>query len=235
MLRIKARLIWPAIFTLVGCAILISLGVWQLRRLAWKENLIAEIEARANVASQPVPGAGEWQKLRPEDYEYRHVLAHGTFENDKEALLFHSGKEPGFHVLTPLRLRSGGYIIVNRGFVPVDRKEQSSRRAGLIRGETVVTGLMRQPEARNLFTPPDNPAAGEYFTSDPVAIAKHFGLTSAAPFTIDADAAPISGGWPRGGTTALKLPNNHLSYALTWFGLALALLGVFAAYAWQNR
>lgn len=98
-----------------------------------------------------------------------------------------ASKQPGYLVLTPLRLTSGAYVIVNRGFVPFDRKEQSTRLAGLIQGETKITGLMRQPEARNFFTPADDLAAGTYFTRDPDLIAKHFGLAPAAPFGIDAD------------------------------------------------
>lgn len=236
----RASLIWPATFTAVATAVLVALGVWQLHRLAWKEGLIAEIETRANATTQPLPPIGEWPSLRPEDYEYRHVVAEGTFDNRKEALVFRAsgggaGREPGYFVLTPLRLKGGGIVIVNRGFVPLDRKAQSSRLAGLIQGKTEVIGLMRQPELRNLFTPADNPAAGAFFTRDPDTIAKHFGLAPAAPFSIDADDMPVPGGWPKGGATERNLPNNHFSYALTWFGLALALIGVFAAFAWQRR
>ena len=240
MPRHKARLIGPAIFTGVAAAILVSLGLWQLHRLAWKEGLIAEIEARANAAPQPLPPVAEWPKLRPQDYEYRHVTAEGVFENGKQALVFRAsggaaGLQPGYQVMTPLQLTSGGTVIVNRGFVPLERKDQATRLAGLIQGETQVTGLMRQPEARNFFTPADNPAAGTYYTRDPGLIAKQFGLASAAPFLIDADAIPVPGGWPKGGATERNLPNNHFSYALTWFGLALALLGVFTAFVWQKR
>lgn len=236
----RASLFWPAVFTCLAAAILVSLGVWQLQRLAWKKNLIAAIEARANAAPQPLPAIADWPNLRPGDYEYRHVTATGTFEHDKESLVFRAsggtaGKEPGYHVLTPLRLTSGGYVIVNRGFVPVDRKEQSSRPPGLIQGEIEVTGLMRQPEARNLFTPADDPAAGQYFTRDPGLIARHFNLAPAAPFSIDAGDTKLPGGWPKGGVTMRNLPNNHLSYALTWFCLALTLICVFAAFAWQRR
>jgi len=199
MPRHRASLVWPCVFTCAAAAILVSLGVWQLHRLAWKEGLIPEIETRANGAPQPFPPVAEWPKLRPEDCEYRHVAAEGTFENGKEALVFRAsggaaGKQPGYLVLTPLRLTSGGYVIVNRGFVPFDRKEQSTRLAGLIQGETKITGLMRQPEARNFFTPADDLAAGTYFTREPDLIAKHFGLAPAAPFGIDADDTPVSGG-----------------------------------------
>lgn len=232
------RLIWPAIFTCIAAAILVSLGVWQLRRLAWKEDLIAAIATRADAAPRPLPPARDWPALRAEDYEYRHVAAEGMFDNGKEALVFRASggtvHQPGYFVLTPLRLKSGGVVIVNRGFVRQDRKEQNSRLAGLIQGETIVTGLMRPPETRNLFTPADDPEAGLYFTRDPDVIAKHFDLANVAPFSIDADDRPVPGGWPKGGATVRNLPNNHLSYALTWFGLALALIGTFAAFAWQR-
>ncbi|WP_036258387.1 SURF1 family protein [Methylocapsa aurea] len=240
-MRRLASLLWPALFTCAAMAILVSLGVWQLQRLAWKEGVIAQIESRAKAAPQPLPEPAEWPNLRPDSYEYRHVHLDGRFENDKEALVFRpsgggSGiKTPGYLVLTPLRLPSGAYVIVNRGFVPMDRKEPQGRLAGKIEGETRVIGLMRQPESRNAFTPADNPASGQYFTRDPALIAAHFGLTQAAPFSIDADAEPVPGGWPKGGATELSFPNNHLSYALTWFGLALALLGVFVVFAWQKR
>lgn len=235
-------LIWPAAWTCLACAILVWLGVWQLQRLAWKGKIIGEIETRAKAPPQQLPPLAAWPELRPDDYAYRHVEVDGTFLNDDEALVFtpssgrtSGGPDSGYLVLTPLRLKSGGFVIVNRGFVSLDRKDQSSRTARLIEGETHLTGLMRPPEARNYFTPPDEPAAGRYFTRDPSLIAAHYGLSPAAPFSVDVDDVPLPGGWPKGGTTLLNIPNNHLSYALTWFGLALTLLGVFAAFAWQKR
>jgi surfeit locus 1 family protein len=237
-----AHLFWPFVFTCAAGALLASLGFWQLHRLAWKEDLIAKIEARAKAPPQPLPAPAQWSDLHPEDYEYRHVAFDGRFENDKEALVFRpagrgasGAREPGYLVLTPLKLSSGAYVIVNRGFVPNDRKEPAKRLGGQIKGEAHVAGLMRRPESRNIFTPADEPANGVYFTRDPTAIAAHFELAQAAPFSIDADAEPARRGWPRGGATELAFPNNHLSYALTWFGLAAALFGVFAAYAWQDR
>ncbi len=237
----RTRLFWPALFTGLCCAFLVSLGIWQLQRLAWKEGLIAQIEARAKAPPTPLPAPNQWPSLDPQSYEYRHVELDGTLENDKEALVFRpSGgglmQEPGYLVLTPLRLASGAYVIVNRGFVTEANKMPGARLAGQTEGPNHITGLMRQPESRNFFTPADNPATGQYFTRDPALIAAHFGLSNAAPFNIDADAAPLPpGGWPKGGATALAFPNNHLSYALTWFGLALALLGVFIAFARQKR
>jgi surfeit locus 1 family protein len=235
----RRGLIWPAVFTVAACAVLLALGFWQLHRLAWKEALIAAIAARADAAPVPLPQQAQWATLDPKDYDYRHVEIIGRFDHDKEALVFRGsgphGQGPGYLVLTPLRLDDGAYVIVNRGYVPLDRKDPKSRAAGHIDGEVRLSGLMRPPEPRNLFTPADEPAKGVYFSRDPAEIAAHFGLAAAAPFSIDADRGEVPGAWPQGGTTARDLPNNHLAYAITWFGLAAALVGVFTAWALRRR
>jgi surfeit locus 1 family protein len=237
----RPNLLWPALFTFVAFVILVALGLWQLQRLGWKEAIIARIEARAKAPPAPLPAVSDWAQLSPDDYDYRHVDLVGTFEHDKEVLVFRGAATgahvlgPGYHVLTPLKLASGAFVIVNRGFVPLERKDPSQRAAGNIEGEVHVTGLMRSPEPRNMFTPADDPANGLYFTRDPALIAVHFGLTEAAPFSVDADDSQVPGGWPNGGTTELVIPNNHLSYALTWFGLAAGLVGVFVAFALRKQ
>jgi len=238
--RVKG-LILPALCALAAEVILIALGVWQLQRLHWKEDLIGKIESRSTQPPRPVPAAAEWAGLDPNSYEYRHVEAAGTFEHDKEVVVFHGQgysrkgiAAPGYLVLTPLKLATGERIIVNRGFVTADLKDKSTRTEGEIAGPVTVTGLMRSSEPRNLFTPADEPKAGRYFTRDPGLIAASLGLEHTAPFTIDADDLPMPGGWPKGGTTEMVIPNNHLSYALTWFGMGIALLGVFIAFAWHR-
>jgi surfeit locus 1 family protein len=218
---------------LAGIAMLVSLGIWQLQRLAWKEALIARIEARAKAPPGPLPPASEWPALKPEDYEYRHVILHGRFEG-REAPVFRgngpeAGDGPGYLVLAPLLLPDGTSVLVNRGFVPSGAKEPISHPPPP--GEATITGLMREPEPRNFFTPADQPDRNQWFTRDPGAIAAHFGLSRAAPFSVDADYSGDPKALPRGGTTVITFPNNHLSYALTWFGLAAALAGVFVAWA----
>jgi surfeit locus 1 family protein len=135
-------------------------------------------------------------------------------------------------VLAPLSLPDGTSVIVNRGFVPSAAKGRAAHAPPL--GEVTLTGLMREPEPRNLFTPADRPDQDQWFTRDAGAIAAHFGLTRAAPFSVDADYSGDPKSLPRGGTTVIAFPNNHLAYALTWFGLAAALAGVFGAWAWQR-
>ena len=229
--RNMSRLIWSGAFTALGIAALVALGVWQLHRLAWKEALLDAISSRVHAPPVAPPPTAQWSRLDPSDYEYRHVRVEGSFEPGKQALVFRNLSSPrgpyggvGYLVMAPLRLADGSAILINRGFAPQELRESPRIAAP---ASAVVTGLMRSPEARTLFTPADDPAKGEWFTRDPAAIAAALNVNDAAPFTIDADA---SGDLPEGGETILDFPNNHLSYALTWFGLAIALGGVFAAF-----
>ena len=217
-------------------ACLIGLGVWQLQRLAWKENLIAEVTARVAAAPVDAPTEADWGKLKPSDYEYRHVRISGSYEFSRQAFVYRALEQPhgrysglGYLVMTPLRLADGARIIVNRGFIPADQKDRFAASTPDATNQTAVTGLMRASEPRNWFTPADDPARGQWFTRDPAAIAAALKIDRAAPFTIDADAG-APGELPQGGETILAFPNNHLGYAFTWFGMALALLGVFGAY-----
>jgi surfeit locus 1 family protein len=229
-------LIAPAVATLLGVVLLVALGNWQIRRLAWKEALIAAVDTRAHAPPDAAPAEADWPNLDPSDSEYRRVRLTGVFDGAKQVLVYRALGEPrgryggqGYLVLTPLRLASGANVLVDRGFVPEDDKAAAGD--GLGGGETTVTGLMRASEARNWFTPADNPAKGEWFTRDIGAIARAEGLTRVAPFIVDADAGADANALPEGGETLLAFPNNHLSYALTWYGLAVALVGVFIAFA----
>jgi surfeit locus 1 family protein len=234
---VRRALLWQGAVASLACAALVWLGVWQMQRLAWKDNLVARIAARARAAPAALPAESEWPRLAPEEYEYRHVRLSGVFDHAKQALVFRGSADgkagaggPGHLVLTPLRLADGAIVIVNRGFVPLALRDAARRAAGP-QGVVELTGLMRPPEPRNAFTPDDAPAKGEWFTRDPAAVAAHFGLTRVAPYPIDAAAGPPGASPPNGGATVLDIPNNHLSYALTWFGLAATLAAVFGVYA----
>jgi surfeit locus 1 family protein len=228
-------LLAPAIATILLGGVCVSLGIWQLRRLAWKEGIIATIAARTTAPPQRLPPRSAWAALKPADYEYRRVTFTGTFDHDEETPVFRGGAGgAGYLILTPLRLDTGGTVLVDRGWVPSERKAKAAHAAGNPTGQVTVTGLMREPEDRNAFTPPDDPAQNTFFTRDPAEIAQHLGLADAAPFTVDADATPNPGGWPRGGATQVDIPNNHFSYAMTWFGLALGLFGVFIVLVWKR-
>lgn len=216
-------------------AALCALGVWQLERRAWKLDLIARVDARVHAAPAAPPGPAEWPGVTAARDEYRHVRVRGTFDNSRETLVQAVTElGPGFWVMTPLRTDQGFTVLVNRGFVPPELKAPAARAAGEPAGEVTVTGLVRMSEPHGGFLRANQPAAGRWYSRDVAAIAAADGLERAAPYFIDADAAPNNGGWPRGGLTVIHFRNSHLSYALTWFGLAIMVL-VWAAWAMLDR
>lgn len=230
------RLLWPGLAALAGLALLISLGNWQMQRLAWKDGLIAAIADRAH--AEPVPlAAAEERAARGEDVEYTRVAVAGHFVNDREMHLYalDDVHGPGFHVITPLRLGDGSMVLVNRGFVPNDLKDPARRGAGRLSGVVKVTGLLRHPDTQGMFDPPNDAARNIWYWRDIDAMAAAAAGPEAARVhrsIIDAEADPaVPGGWPKGGTTRLELPNRHLEYALTWYGLAAALVAVFVVFA----
>jgi surfeit locus 1 family protein len=165
------------------------------------------------------------------------VTVAGTFRHDLEVHVYAALADPngpiggqGFFVLTPLETEAGWTVIVNRGFVPEARKEAAIRAEGQIEGRVEVAGLLRPPQGRNAFTPADDPDDNIWFTRDPAAIGEELGLSSnLAPYYIDAFLDPdLPGGLPQGGETELVFSNNHLQYAITWYGLALALAVIVA-------
>lgn len=229
-------LIWPAVFTLAALPILIGLGVWQLERLAWKEDLIAQINE--GLGKPPVPlehPADAWKELAGR--EYRPVSVTGRFRHQDERLLFAPEEgETGWHVYTPLETEGGHILFVNRGFVPDPLKTPESRAAGEVAGDVTVQGLLRKPASKGWFAPEPDTAHNVFYWRDLAAMTASLPAdvdrARVLPFFVDAAAEPANpGGWPRGGVTRLDIPNRHLEYALTWFGLAVTLVAVFAAFA----
>lgn len=234
-------LVLPGVATLAALAVLITLGTWQLQRRSWKQELIGRIEARAYGAAVPLPPEAEWPGWSPQAQEYVRVRLTGTFQYEQEVPIhgLMSGAlrgQPlqGFYLLTPLRLRDGSAVIVNRGFVPTELRDPARRPGSDPQGEATVTGLLRAAEARRSFVPENDPGRNRWFVRSVDEIARAKGLARVAPFIVDADATPSPGGWPKGGQTRLVVPNDHLSYALTWYGLAVTLAGVFGAFAWRR-
>ncbi|MBO6719012.1 MAG: SURF1 family protein [Rhizobiaceae bacterium] len=212
-------------------AVLIALGTWQVYRLQWKEGLLAQIEERTNAA--PVELTDAELRFRTEgSVEYWPVTARGSFLHDAERHFFTTWKgQSGFNVYTPLILADGRAGFVNRGFVPFDRKDAALRSEGQVEGLVEISGLARDPlAAKPSFIVPDNePDKNVFYWKDIAAMGETAGLpagTELVPFFIDANDAPNPGGLPVGGVTLIDLPNNHLQYAVTWYGLALALVAV---------
>jgi surfeit locus 1 family protein len=207
---------------LLAATVFASLGIWQLQRLQWKRALIERVQHHASGAAVTVPGPAEWSRVDAEHDEYLHVRAVGVFLNEQETLVQAvTERGAGFWLMTPLRTDTGYTVLVNRGFVPAGRAAQAARRRGQIDGPTTVSGLLRLSEPGGAFLRANSPAADRWYSRDVSAIAQRRGLAAAAPYFIDADATPNSGGLPVGGLTVIAFRNQHLQYALTWFGLAL--------------
>jgi surfeit locus 1 family protein len=230
-----------AIFVLLASAfgVLLALGTWQVYRLQWKEGLLASIEERTHAA--PISLAEAYEQFRADgDVEYWPVTASGRFLHAGERHFFTTWKgQSGFNVYTPLMLADGRAVFVNRGFVPYDRKDQASRQQGQVEGTLDIAGLARNPlhEKPSFIVPDNEPGKNVFYWKDISAMTQTAGLpagTEVLPFFIDADDAPVPGGLPIGGVTLVDLPNSHLQYAVTWYGLA-AVLVVIAFLRFRRR
>ena len=228
-----AGLLWPLVLALPVLAMLIGLGTWQMQRKAWKETLISQIEARVHA---PPVALTELEKQAAGGLEYARARVRGTFLHDFEQFIWEPDQRqgPGYHVYTPLKLTDGRYLIVNRGYVSEARKAPSTRAEGQLAGEVEVVGLLREPIPRGWFSPERDAKSGVFYWRDLDGITRAALGSDAAKavrFVLDAEATPASpGGWPQGGVTRLNLPNRHLEYALTWYGLAGPLIVVLGAF-----
>ncbi|MDZ7601531.1 MAG: SURF1 family protein [Hoeflea sp.] len=236
--RHRGRFWIAAVVLPVALAVLVSLGTWQVNRLIWKQDLLQNIEERRQ--AEPLDVAGlEAALAQGEPVDYRAARASGTFLHDKERHFFATfAGQSGFYLYTPMELDDGRFLFINRGFVPYDRKEAASRPESLVAGQQAVTGLARaRLDEKPSFIVPENDETGNvFYWKDIDRMAASVGLPEGAvlPFFLDADATPVPGGLPRGGVTVIDLPNSHLQYAITWYGLALALVGV-SLFAWMRR
>ncbi len=230
-------LVWPALAGIVAFTVLVSLGNWQMRRLAWKEELIATSQQRLSMAPMTIEELVTRRETNV-DIDFLPVSGRGVFQHDKEQHYYVTRDgAPGWSVFTPWVTDEGYVIFVNRGFVPIVLKESETRPEGLTAGETVVHGMARSApkEKPNFFTPENKPLENEYYWRDLHEMARRAGLENndrLLPFFIYADETPVAGGWPLGGALSTTFPNKHFGYAMTWYGLAVCLVGVFFAYAW---
>jgi surfeit locus 1 family protein len=215
----RAALIAAAALLFAGFA---ALGTWQVQRLSWKLDLIERVEQRVHAAPVEAPAG----PVTAAADEYRHVVLHGRFLHAHETLVQAVTEQgPGWWLVTPLRQADGRSVLVNRGFITTESKALAARPDG----DLTVTGLLRLTEPRGGFLRHNDPAAGRWFSRDVAAIAAARGLSGAAPYFVDADAGTDA--WPVGGLTVVRFHNNHLVYALTWFGLAAMVAGA----AWMLR
>jgi surfeit locus 1 family protein len=217
-----------ALCTAAAFLALCALGVWQLDRRVQKAAQIELLTSRIGGAVIAAPAAGE---APPHDYQA--AIATGHFDHAKEMRVYgrtHGG-DVGVDIITPLRRSDGrGVLLVDRGFVPMAQLDPASRSEGQPDGEVTVAGVMRLPIAPGWFTPANDAARNNWFHLDPAEMGRAAGLApgEVAPYVLVATRG-VKGG-PLAAPIEIELSDNHLQYALTWFGLAFALVVIFAVY-----
>lgn len=226
--RFRPRL-WPSLAALATLIVLVSLGTWQVERLRWKESLIAERTAHLAQPAELLPAQADWPA-----WEFRRVEVHGTFRHDLEQLFGARGHggQVGHHLLTPLLRSDGTALLVDRGWVPSNRSHPAARREGQVDGPVTITGIARYrgEDTANWFTPANQEGQGMWFSYDLPALERALDL-ALLPVVVEADDRPNPGGLPIGGLTHIELTNNHLQYAITWYGLALTLVAVYVSFS----
>jgi surfeit locus 1 family protein len=235
MVRLRP-LLWPTVFSVPVLILCLGLSVWQLERREWKLGILETI-AR-NQAADPV-SFDELLKGEPLAREYGRVKIAGTLLNDKEFHLAARNKrdEVGMQIITPLKTDDGRIVLFDRGWVPSPKKDPATRAAGQLSGHVELTGVVRRSQVHHYFAPDNAPDRNVWFNLDVPVMRR---MAGGAPdpkldtFFLEADATPNPGGLPVGGQTHLDIPNDHLQYAITWFGIALALIGVYLSYHWEN-
>ncbi len=231
-------LLWPTLAAVPALVVLVGFGNWQMDRLYWKQGLVELVAARTAREPVEIPARDTWPGLDPRPLEYTPVKVTGRFDHSREFHLFTSlsrpvagrYKGPGYLVYTRFELDGGGSVLVNRGFVPDRLKDPATRPSGQVTGMREITGLIRSSETQALFVPDNDVAGNVWYYRDLGAMAALLGRNDVAPFILDQRARAIPGGLPQSGETRLVFKNTHLQYAVTWYGLALCLIGVYVAY-----
>lgn len=220
----KRSVITASAFAAVSFVILCGFGVWQLERLRWKKQLIADLNGRVSLAPVALPAVPDQA-----NDEFRRIRVRVQFAPGEQALVYTPGSAlrpdvpgAGYWVISPAKTERGT-IVVNRGYVAPGARGNVGA-APL--GDVEIVGALRWPEEGTFFTPRDEPANNIWYRRDPASIAAAKNWGAVAPFYVEQEAPQVSGA-PKAGPLVVKLPNNHLQYAVTWFGLAASLLGVF--------
>ena len=247
----RAKLWLFGISTLVALVILVSLGNWQVRRLAWKQQLIADVTSR--VASAPVaaPGPADWPMLSRDEAVYRPVRLSGQYDHSREVHVWFALNEPqggplrgpGYMIMTPFVSVEGWQVIINRGFVPESLKEQSSRPETLVADQVTLTGLIRFDEPKNWLSPKADKEKNVWIVRQVAEMSAYLGMPQhqTAPYWIDLTKGQgVSYGseavsLPQGGETRISFRNSHLQYAMTWYGLAGVLVIIALLFLRKSR
>ena len=235
-----------AIFTLLMVTAFSGLGIWQLQRRIEKHALIARLNERLAAAPETLPVSAQWPSLTPARDEFRRVSFAATYAPLPDAMVYSAGSAvrddisgPGTWAFLPVQLAGGSIVVVNAGFVQntmQDRAQQDRAARRLVTGEPVtLSGYIRFPESPGTFTPSPDAAKRLWFARDVPAMARVLGWGSVAPFYIDLETPVPSSGIPKPGPLHVHLKDDHLQYAITWFGLAAVVVIAFGFWLRAQR
>ena len=225
---------WPTLFTVPAVIFMIGLSVWQVQRLYWKEWLINERVERTNAAPIALPPMG----TQTETVDFRRVTLHGHFDHAHEFYMAARSQNgnPGYWIVTPLLVDGGkGAVLINRGWVPTERKDPQQRAEGQLEGDVTIEAIIRQPQRQSWFQPANEPVKNVWYYLSPAEMAVASGLPLREDIYLDAVKGDVPGGFPIGGQTRINLPNDHLTYAVTWGALALALIVIYVMFHLQPQ
>jgi len=226
----RPRLV-PTLIAVPGVLLMLGLGSWQVQRLVEKNAENAFRAARVTAPAVDLPG-------RIDDlaeFEFRRVRVTGVLRHDREIFLNARSRRgnAGYHILSPLVRDGAAPVLVNRGWVPYERRKPETRAAGQVEGQVTIEGIARREARKGWFMPDNDPTRNEWFWYDLPAMAAAAGLSDIVPLYIEADASPNPGGFPIGGQTIVEIPSPHLQYAITWYALAIALGVIY--FVWHLR
>jgi len=216
--------LWATLVTLPVLAVLLALGTWQLDRLDWKNDMIAQRTAGLAAPAVPLPNP----MPDAERLAFAKVQVSGSFLHDKELYLgsrTHK-KAVGYHVVTPFLLEDGRTLWIDRGWVPPDRRDPAARAAGQIGGQLRVEGILLTDgwKGSEMFKPQNRPEEKLFLWVDTAAMARRAGLDDfVAGVYLVAGPTENPGGLPIGDEFKVDLKNDHLEYAMTWYALAVVL------------
>ena len=220
----KTSGIFGTVIVFAAFVALLALGTWQVQRMVWKTDMLTAIHT--GMAAEPtVFDKGATYN------EYTRIMVEGRFDHAKEMYVYAINKNglPGFYIYVPLHTDNNETIIINRGFVAPDFLDHATRAEGLPSGNVSLTGMLRNGAVKKYFIPENDITANRWFFADLAAMVENIGQAS-YPMILELEADSAVTVPPYGGVTRVNIPNNHLGYAVTWYGLALALLVVVFIY-----
>lgn len=226
---IKFRpILWPTLFTIISFLVLISLGTWQVYRLVWKNSLISNYLYKFN---------NEIIKYNKnfsfnDDFEYRRINIEGKFINEKEILIIGKTFEgnAGFHLITPILTTENKVLLINRGWINEKLKLRSSRSFDISTENITIDGIIRKPQKKGYFVPENDPIGNFWFTIKPIQIEKALKLKNfdlEKKFYVDVIRKKGKLVLPIGVSGNPNFRNQHLTYAITWYSLAITLFIIY--------